>query len=174
MSIIIVGCPRSGTRSAAVHYGVGHENPNPYGISSWYLVPKDPDLPFHTYMNPDDFWRKIHIMRNPLETIRSMHTLMDVSWDFLNKHTGCFVTPTKFSKRGDRNKLGTAAWAWLAWYRLIEKNFEEREVVKVETLREVENVRAKVRPAVTLEELHDVRPGICKEIEAIGRKFKYW
>ena len=172
--LLIVGCPRSGTKSAATHYEVGHENPNGRGISSWYLVPQDPEIPFHTYMDKDQFDRVIHIMRNPLDTIRSMYTLMDVSWDFLNKHTGCFVTDTPFPLRKPRNQLGTAAWAWVHWYRMIEDTWPDREIVKVESLSVWENRRQRIRGPITMEELKDVRPKLGGEIEAIGRKFKYW
>jgi hypothetical protein len=70
MEVVVTGTGRCGTRSAAVHYGIGHEQiftakgPLAYNLpdSSWMAAPylKRVKLPV------------IHLVRNPLDVINSL------------------------------------------------------------------------------------------------------
>ena len=139
--VIVLGCGRSGTLYAskvfqALGYCVGHEVLQHDGISSWYLVVDSIWKDFlyeikvknKIYENREFYF--IHLLRNPLEVIRSMY-LCEVSTkrkalDFVREHIPQF-------KLEQKSILFTTEW-WLYWNERIEKNFPIDRTIRVEDL----------------------------------------
>lgn len=94
-SIIITGCGRSGTKFIAkllqkLGKNVAHEGIGNAGIVSTYVLPKDvtvsspygpnfAQLPYNSYTI-------LHQIRNPLDTISSLQTTSDDSWNFFKNY----------------------------------------------------------------------------------------
>ena len=98
MKIVIIGCPRSGTLYTSKIFkasglDVGHEKWGKDGIVSWFntIEPLKCDYTLSTCRS--NKIKKIdkreyiilHQVRNPLKTIASMHSISNISWDYVYK-----------------------------------------------------------------------------------------
>ena len=115
--ILITGCGRSGTKYISLvlrelGLDVGHESLGRDGIvSSIFAVRADKYPPYHCSVRPE-FDVVLHQVRNPLDTIASLETSLDVSWDFTCPITGV-----------DRNApiLQRSAEHWYHWNLICEE-----------------------------------------------------
>lgn len=81
MRIAIIGCARSGTKyiSEVLNYlglKIGHEYDNTNGIVDWHKTCSD--LKHYDLI--------LHQVRNPLNSIASITTLLPESWELIKKH----------------------------------------------------------------------------------------
>lgn len=94
--IIILGCPRSGTKFISEIFNIngiqiGHEKMGSFGISSWCLVSGD-DKVCHgpSYEKVLNIFGNnsliYHQVRNPLQTISSLTTISKKSFDFVKNY----------------------------------------------------------------------------------------
>lgn len=132
--LLIVGCPRSGTRAISdalttARFPVGHERCGPRGISSCFFAAKDWDYPGKHRGTPERFrfeqvW---HQTRTPNKVISSMADKMPPSfWRWQEKHTGIPGNLEPTVKR--------CAIFWIAWNELVEKNYPGAWRYRVEDL----------------------------------------
>ncbi len=80
--IIIIGTARSGFKFTAtllqnLKYDIRHERYAKDGQVAWQITPWDTDL-LHSYGD-----MVLHQIRDPLETIASLETLREKSWDYI-------------------------------------------------------------------------------------------
>ena len=88
--LAIIGCGRSGTTYTSKMFSsfgidIGHERLKKDGISSWYLVSDQTQVP----LGPNYFQIKklkikiVHQIRDPIKSISSMQSMGKPSWNFL-------------------------------------------------------------------------------------------
>lgn len=146
--VIITGCGRSGTLYMSkvmqcLGYKVGHEGLLADGISSWYIV----DLDTYSKMmediakDPRNHSRQfyyIHLLRNPLQVIKSMYlcemTSKRQALDFARS-----VIP-QFEGR-EKNLSFVADW-WVAWNYQAEYIYPFHAQIKVENISKPNHIRA--------------------------------
>jgi hypothetical protein len=113
---LVTGCGRSGTKYAALYFGLGHEYMSDAGIASWYLAPAKPVLPPWHGQVPDEDWDEvIHIVRHPLDCISSLSTLASGSWSWMQDYID--IGP-------DMPPLVKAMQYWLQWNDMAEARVE--------------------------------------------------
>jgi len=122
--IVILGCPRSGTKFMATllqehHLDVGHEFWGKDGIS-WFHCTGDPTL---KVMNAN--LTIVHIVRDPIKVIASMTTAKPITWELMYR---------KINLNMPDNLVERSMLAWLHWNLMADRQTSLR--LKVEDVRE--------------------------------------
>lgn len=127
---LITGHSRSGTGymselMKSLGYDVGHEKYGEDGISSWVHAHPTLTVPWYRTKSRSGlgFEKVFHVVREPMDVISS--TLTDLGGYKLRKR----VVRIPDCKR----ICDTLAHSLLSWTDLIDKEFPEREIVRVET-----------------------------------------
>jgi len=116
--IAITGCARSGTAYASAalrHFGydVGHEELRADGVVAWPIAAATLESPWGP--SPAKILTiadaVFHQVREPIATIRSLHTLSAESWDFICATTSCRPTDPL---------LVRCAQYWVRWNEMAE------------------------------------------------------
>lgn len=128
---LVIGTPRSGTSFTAkslrnLGLKVAHEMPDfkendldepTDALVSWWFAG---DAPFPSYAGPGlpqrhyTFEKVVHIVRDPLEVIKTVPTMYSTSFAFIQKHAHL---PSELVRT---NPLKYAALFWLRWNKLAE------------------------------------------------------
>jgi len=89
--LIIIGCGRSGTTYTSKKFKslgiyIGHEKLNKHGVSSWYLVSDQKNVPIGPSFKQIEKlgFPIVHQVRNPLSAISSMQASSWISFKFLS------------------------------------------------------------------------------------------
>lgn len=152
MKTIVLGFPRSGTRSMAKKYGLGHEVPNERGISDWHLV-------FGYIREKDDY--VIQVMRNPIDVISS------------NLFTMCFSSLQyikQMAEIGDKSILSTLVEGYIKWIRQIEK-IKPDKIVRIED--EEICVNRRTHPSLKWEDLKGIPAPLMKQLKILAIEYDY-
>lgn len=121
--IVITGCGRSGTTFSSkwmnlAGLNIGHERLLLDGVSSWYLLSHQDNVPIGPTRNDIKDLKKItiHQVREPLAAISSIQSLGKPSWDFLSKEL-----PINLH---EDSKVLQAMKYYYFWNLRAEKNFK--------------------------------------------------
>jgi len=135
--IIIIGCGRSGTthtskKFQAFGYDVGHERLKKHGISSWYLVSDQDEIPIGpSFAQVAKFnIAVVHQVRHPLKAISSLQSTGWISWKFLSNELpidfendlGNF--PASYEKSYVGKNTNTRKHIYLSWSDLENEDVE--------------------------------------------------
>ena len=194
--IIIVGCPRSGTKYVSEllksnNINVGHEEYGRNGIVSWMVASRDgrslygPSYSKVMYnihkvgrytRNHKIKPKIVHQYRDPLECISSLTSLGDASWDFLNKYLNFELvlgpSPTIVEK---------AMLVWYEWNLRCEKlatlTYNIKEVREVYTTLDniLEDTKIGTRKHVVydFDDLKYKNHTLATKIKELYRKYEY-
>lgn len=170
-SIGIIACPRSGTGYASKLFSlngidVGHEEFGRDGISSWVLVSMDNKSPWGpSYIEVIEKYPDIifyHQVRNPLDAIASLTTILPVSMNFASKYI-----PIKKSD----NVLKKCMKFWLYWNlraeELTQNHYLLQNIMDVFTGLipiDDEKVNSRSHNLITLDDLRKEDKKLCNKI----------
>jgi hypothetical protein len=152
MKTIILGFPRSGTKTMAVLKEVGHECWNINGTSDWHLVPS-------YFKRPDDYL--IHVVRNPLDVISS---------NFYTAQFGSIKFMADTLKLEDKSRIvEILIRGWIEWNKRIE-SYSPDEIVNIENVNKVENSRK--HPTLDLTQFN-LNKQLLEEFVELALKYGY-
>lgn len=153
MKTLVLGFPRSGTRTMARKLGLGHEQANENGTSDWRLAFNQPKVD-----------RLIHVVRNPIDVISSnLFTTSPKSVNFI-KDTLNF--PDSLST------LGILIYGWIQWNQQI-RSLNPDVTINIET--EPEKYNQRTHPQIDFTKLdipEDLINELKKEAQIYGYKWK--
>lgn len=190
--LVITGCGRAGTtfsaqalRSEGIN--IGHERLRKDGISSWYLVSGERNVPLGPSMADLDSIPKVvvHQVREPLAAISSIQVLGGPSWRFI-------ANEVSIDADADSILLKSMKYYYY-WNRMAEKisdhrvraeYFEEdisyvlstmKRSERLGTLKVSANDRINTRrhTRVTWEEMRREDSVLCLKIQNMAREYRY-
>ena len=88
--LLVTGCGRSGTKYISLFLtkmGVqcGHEKIGKDGVAAWSLAVDSEAYHMHLRRRDYNFYTILHQVRNPLDVIKSSHTITASSWAYIEK-----------------------------------------------------------------------------------------
>lgn len=153
MRTIVLGFPRSGTKTLSKVYNLGHEEFNKNGISDWHL------LPTYKIDNNDDL---IHVVRNPVDCISSnFYTALFDSIQFLKQSSGI---------EKSTRVLDILIRSWIYWNKKIRELAPDLTIKIEEIATFKENVRK--HPNLDFNEL-DINPKLLEELRTEAKIYGY-
>lgn len=115
--LLVTGCPRSGTRSTSTALRAGgldipHERIGKDGSVCWFYATRSSHYPWRVPV-PDRGWDRIfHQVRDPLQTIASLTTISQVSWDWIEQYVALPI---------HHPLVDRCARFWLSWNERVER-----------------------------------------------------
>jgi hypothetical protein len=126
--LLVLGCPRSGTRYTArlLKTGAGldvpHERMGQHGTVTSFFAADMPSLakPHKGVRSDYEFEHVWHIVRHPLMFVRSAFAFLDTGyWETTEPHTGVHV-PLRENGYPSEDSYPALGLHWVRWNRLIE------------------------------------------------------
>ena len=149
---IVLGFPRSGTRSMANILNLGHEYTNNNGISDWKLVFK--------YKKSDGDY-VIHVIRNPMDVIASnLFTMGYGSLGIIRENADI----------EDKSILSTIVEGFIKWTEEIER-IKPDEVVRIED-KQI-RINRRIHPDLKWNDLIGLPVELLNRIKEIAIKYGY-
>ena len=190
--LIIIGCGRSGTTYTSQllkknGYDVGHEVIGANGISSWYLVS---DKQFHLETPGFDFFKNyeftvVHQVRNPLDSISSMLTAQNYSWDFIDKELSLNMRKESILLQSMKywfywNKAAQKKAVWTYKIEELDENLSKLLSIakfKTKKIKYVDSVSKKTNSrkhrSLSWQDLEDEDLNLTHNIKELAREYGY-